>query len=158
MVSVMGKPRAAATNASAIPVFPLVGSTSSLPATRTPRFSASHTIEAPMRHFTEYAGFRPSILAQTVARELPTTWFNFTSGVLPILRELSSNLIEVTNVQDFRSYLPIVDRQSGDPNRVHKSHTPTPPATPPACPRTSRQSGRSFYFTAGGGTKNRPRA
>ena len=43
----------AATKASAIPVFPLVGSISSLPGTSTPRFSASQIIAAPIRHFTE---------------------------------------------------------------------------------------------------------
>ena len=36
-----------------MPVFPLVGSISSLPAVSTPRFSASQTIAAPIRHFTE---------------------------------------------------------------------------------------------------------
>ena len=46
-----------------------------------------------MRHLTEYEGFRPSILAQTVVLGFPATWFNLTSGVFPILRELSSNVI-----------------------------------------------------------------
>ncbi len=89
MVSVIGYPRAAATNASAIPVFPLVGSMISLPGPRTPRSSASQIIDAPIRHFTEYPGFRPSILASTVACAPPTTRFSFTSGVRPILNELS---------------------------------------------------------------------
>ena len=53
MVRVMGYPQAAATKARAIPVLPLVGSTICLPAFRTPRFSASQTMAAPMRHFTE---------------------------------------------------------------------------------------------------------
>ena len=53
MVSVMGYPRAAATKARAIPVLPLVGSISALPGFRMPRFSASHTMDAPIRHFTE---------------------------------------------------------------------------------------------------------
>jgi len=69
-----------------------------------------------MRHFTEYEGLRPSILAQTVALECPTVWFSFTSGVLPILRELSSNLIMSAFTQVFRSYMPILDRQCGDCN------------------------------------------
>ncbi len=53
MVSVNGMPRAAATNAKAMPVLPLVGSTSSLPGPSKPRFSASQTRAAPMRHLTE---------------------------------------------------------------------------------------------------------
>ena len=53
IVSVMAYPRAAATKASAIPVFPLVGSISSLPGASTPRFSASQIMAAPIRHFTE---------------------------------------------------------------------------------------------------------
>ena len=53
MVSVMAYPRAAATKASAMPVLPLVGSISSLPGFSMPRFSASQTMDAPMRHFTE---------------------------------------------------------------------------------------------------------
>jgi hypothetical protein len=36
-----------------MPVLPLVGSTISLPAVSTPRFSASQIIDAPMRHLTE---------------------------------------------------------------------------------------------------------
>jgi hypothetical protein len=36
-----------------MPVLPLVGSISSLPGFRTPRFSASQIMAAPMRHFTE---------------------------------------------------------------------------------------------------------
>jgi len=46
-------PRAAATKASAIPVFPEVGSTIVFPGPSCPFFSASHTIDDPMRHFTE---------------------------------------------------------------------------------------------------------
>ena len=53
MVSVIGYPRAAATYASAIPVLPLVGSIMDLPGLRMPRFSASQTMDAPMRSFTE---------------------------------------------------------------------------------------------------------
>ena len=90
IVSVMGMPRAAATKASAMPVLPLVGSTISLPGPSRPRFSASQIIAAPMRHFTEYAGLRPSILASTVALAPSVTRFRRTSGVRPMDRELSS--------------------------------------------------------------------
>ena len=72
-----------------MPVFPLVGSISSLPGVRTPRFSASQTIAAPMRHFTEYAGLRPSIFASSVTGSPPVTRFSRTSGVRPMLNELS---------------------------------------------------------------------
>ncbi len=51
--SVQAYPRAAATKARAIPVFPLVGSINSLPGLRIPRCSASQIIDAPMRHLTE---------------------------------------------------------------------------------------------------------
>src|SRR4029453_18429442 len=91
IVSVSGMPRAAATNASAIPVFPLVGSTIALPGPSSPRFSASHIIAAPRRHFTEYAGLRPSIFASTVAFAPSMTRLRRTSGVRPIDSELSSN-------------------------------------------------------------------
>src|ERR1035438_5839652 len=101
MVRVMGYPRAAATNARAIPVFPLVGSMSALPGFRMPRFSASQTMEAPIRHFTEYAGLRPSILARTVALPPSVTRLRRTSGVPPMLKELSSKTLN--------SNLPVQD-------------------------------------------------
>ena len=44
---------AAAANASAMPVLPLVASTIDMPGLRSPRSSASHTIAEPMRHLTE---------------------------------------------------------------------------------------------------------
>jgi len=73
-----------------MPVLPLVGSISSLPGDRMPCFSASHTMDAPTRHLTEYAGLRPSIFASTVARAPWVTLLSRTSGVRPMLRELSS--------------------------------------------------------------------
>jgi hypothetical protein len=57
---------------------------------RTPCFSAAHTIDAPTRHFTEYAGFRPSIFASTVAFAPSVTRFNRTNGVCPIDNEFSA--------------------------------------------------------------------
>ncbi len=53
MVRTHSYPRAAAAKARAIPVFPLVASRMALPGLSAPRFSASHTIDAPIRHFTE---------------------------------------------------------------------------------------------------------
>src|SRR5215470_18918754 len=91
MVRVMGIPRAAATNANAIPVLPLVGSTSSLPGPSRPRRSASQTMAAPIRHLTEYAGFLPSILARMVAPAPSWIRLSATSGVRPIECALSSN-------------------------------------------------------------------
>ena len=91
IVKVSGMLRAAATNASAMPVLPLVGSTSSLPGPSRPRRSASQTIAAPIRHLTEYAGLRPSILPSTVAGAPSITRLSRTSGVRPIDFELSSN-------------------------------------------------------------------
>jgi hypothetical protein len=46
-------PRDAPAKARAMPVLPLVASTMALPGLRRPRSSASQTIAAPMRHFTE---------------------------------------------------------------------------------------------------------
>ena len=44
---------AAAAKARAMPVFPLVASRMARPGFRSPRFSASHTMDAPIRHLTE---------------------------------------------------------------------------------------------------------
>ncbi|CSC52951.1 Uncharacterised protein [Vibrio cholerae] len=87
MVRVNLYPRAAATNARATPVLPLVGSTNSTPGLSLPCFSASQIILAPIRHFTLKLGLRASILASTLPLE---TLFKRTSGVLPIVSELSS--------------------------------------------------------------------
>src|ERR1039457_2421459 len=73
-----------------MPVFPLVGSTNSTPGCSNPRCSASQIMDAPIRHFTEYAGLRPSILASTVAPEPSTIRFSLMSGVFPILNVLSA--------------------------------------------------------------------
>ena len=91
ITSVIAYPRVAATNASAIPVLPLVGSMISFPGLSTPRFSASHTIAAPMRHFTEYDGFRPSTFPSTVPPTPFAIRFSRTSGVRPIESALSLN-------------------------------------------------------------------
>ena len=74
-----------------MPVLPLVGSTISTPGFSTPRCSASQIIDAPMRHLTEYAGLRPSTFASTVAGAPSVMRFTLTSGVRPMLSELSLN-------------------------------------------------------------------
>src|SRR5207253_10599858 len=57
------------------------------------RRSASQIMDAPMRHFTEYAGLRPSTLTRTVAAAPPVTRFSLTRGVRPMLSELSAKTI-----------------------------------------------------------------
>ena len=72
-----------------MPVFPLVGSTTWTPGFNFPEASASQIMAAPIRHFTLYAGLRPSILARIVA---PSPWVSRLirmSGVWPIDSELS---------------------------------------------------------------------
>src|SRR5579863_1058817 len=61
-----------------------------MPCFNTPRFSASQIIAAPIRHFTEYAGFLPSIFASTVALAPSVMRLSLMRGVLPILNELSA--------------------------------------------------------------------
>ena len=90
MVRVSGMPLAAATKARAMPVLPLVGSTSSLPGPSRPSCSARQIMAAPMRHFTEKAGLRPSILASTRAPHPWVTRLSCTKGVLPMVRLLSA--------------------------------------------------------------------
>src|ERR1039458_5302328 len=86
-----------------MPVFPLVGSTNSTPGCSNPRCSASQIMDAPIRHFTEYAGLRPSILASTVAPEPSTIRFSLMSGsVAPepstIRFSLMSGVFPILNV------------------------------------------------------------
>ena len=83
MVKVSLYPFAAATNANAMPVLPLVGSTIDMPDFSKPFSSASAIIALPIRHFTENAGLRLSILANTVAGEEIKRLMRI-KGVLPI--------------------------------------------------------------------------
>src|SRR6516164_4540921 len=78
-------PFTAATNASAMPVFPLVGSIKTvLPAWMVPAFSASLIMLTPMRSLTLAQGLKLSSLASTVAFAPAVTLFSRTSGVWPI--------------------------------------------------------------------------
>ena len=71
---------------------PDVGSINSLSFVSSPDFSASQIIDAPIRHFTLKLGLRDS----TLAKILPVvTRFSFTNGVLPILSELSSKIVDI---------------------------------------------------------------
>ena len=56
---------AAATNASAMPVLPLVGSTMVAPGVSTPRASSAAIMETPIRSFTLEIGLKNSSLAST---------------------------------------------------------------------------------------------
>src|SRR5258708_2117021 len=85
-----------------MPVFPLEGSISSFPGSRVLRRSASQSIDPPMRHVTETAGLRVSSLASMVPGAPSMTRFSFSSGVLPILSELSEK-----GMLDQRSDIPV---------------------------------------------------
>src|SRR5665213_1554238 len=75
-----------------MPVLPLVASTMDMPGFNTPRSSASHTMAAPIRHFTENDGLRPSTLARIVARLPGSMRLMRTSGVRPMDLVLSSKI------------------------------------------------------------------
>ncbi len=50
---------------------------------------------APIRHFTEYAGLRPSIFAKTVPGNPAVIRLIFIKGVCPILKLLSSYIFDI---------------------------------------------------------------
>ncbi|CNI00798.1 Uncharacterised protein [Mycobacterium tuberculosis] len=77
-------PRAAATNASAMPVLPLVGSRMMVSGLIRPAFSAASIIATPMRSFTLPAGLKDSSLATTSATAPSVTLRSRTNGVFPI--------------------------------------------------------------------------
>src|SRR5699024_1734503 len=77
-------PFAAATNASPIPVFPLVGSIMVSPGFNTPSSSACSTIAKAIRSLTELPGLKYSNLTYTSALFSSTVRFNFTIGVSQI--------------------------------------------------------------------------
>src|SRR3954469_2291640 len=80
----------AETNARPMPVFPLVGSTSTVfPGMILPAASASRIMLTPMRSFTLLHGFMLSSLATTVALHPAVTLFSRTSGVLPTSSDTS---------------------------------------------------------------------
>ena len=74
----------AATTASPMPVFPLVGSTRVEPARSAPRRSASSIIDRAMRSFTLPPGFWDSTLARIVALPARAIRARRTSGVFPM--------------------------------------------------------------------------
>eukprot|EP00982_Pelagococcus_subviridis_P010918 31036-Pelagococcus_subviridis.AAC.14 len=84
IVRVRSYPFAAAMNASPIPVFPDVGSTSIVfPGVMAPFSSASAIIENPMRSFTEQHGSMISSFAAISATQPSVTLFRYTIGVHP---------------------------------------------------------------------------
>ncbi len=76
-------PLAAATNASAMPVLPLVGSMMTVSFLSTPRLSASSIMAIPMRSLTLPSGLKNSHLRRMVASTPAVTLFNWTNGVPP---------------------------------------------------------------------------
>ena len=74
---------AAATNASAMPVLPLVGSMITVSFLSMPRFSASSIIAMPMRSLTLPSGLKNSHFSRMVAGAPAVTLFRRTSGVWP---------------------------------------------------------------------------
>jgi len=84
MVSTQRYPRAAHTMASAIPVLPLVGSSTMVSGPSRPPRSAASIMATPIRSFTLPAGLKDSSLATTCAAAPSVTRRSRTSGVLPI--------------------------------------------------------------------------
>ena len=77
-------PRAAQTEANAIPVFPLVGSITVVSLLISPALIAVFIIFVPILSFTECVGFKNSHLPNTVAPLSLLACCNCTSGVFPI--------------------------------------------------------------------------
>jgi hypothetical protein len=77
-------PKAAQTEANAIPVFPLVGSITVVSFVISPAFKAEFIIFVPILSFTECEGFINSHFPKTVAPLALLAPCNFTKGVLPI--------------------------------------------------------------------------
>ena len=84
MVRTILLPRAAQTMASAMPVLPLVGSTTTVSGPMSPASSAASIIATPMRSLTECAGLKNSSFAATSAPAPSVTLRMRTSGVLPM--------------------------------------------------------------------------
>ena len=81
MVSTTGMPRAAQTIASAIPVLPLVGSTTTVSGPMRPAACAASIMDTPMRSLTLLAGLKNSSLAATSAAAPSVILLTRTSGV-----------------------------------------------------------------------------
>ena len=89
MVSTHRYPRAAHTIARAIPVLPLVGSTTMVSGLIRPAFSAASIIATPMRSLTLADGLKDSSFPRTSAPAPSVTWRSRTSGVLPVSSVMS---------------------------------------------------------------------
>ena len=92
MVTISRYPRAAQVKARAIPVLPLVGSTTTVPGLSLPWASASSIMATPMRSFTDHMGLALSSLAATVALAPSTSRRSLMRGVPPITCVTSSNI------------------------------------------------------------------
>src|SRR5208283_3802645 len=95
IVRISFNPLAAATNASAMPVLPLVGSMSTVSGFIFPDFRASSIKAMPMRSFTLESGLKNSSLSSTSATApcLLAVRFSRTSGVLPMVSVMSLNIL-----------------------------------------------------------------
>jgi len=82
-------PRAAHTHASAMPVFPLVGSRIVVPSLILPSLSACSIIARPILSFTLPIGLKDSTLTSTSAFRPFVMRFNLTRGVFPIVQVIS---------------------------------------------------------------------
>ena len=89
MVRISLYPLAAATNAKAIPVFPLVGSINIVSSLITPASSPASIIATPILSFTLERGLKDSSLTTTSAFEFFVNLFNLTNGVFPIVSVMS---------------------------------------------------------------------
>ena len=91
MVRTSLRPRAAATNASAMPVLPEVGSMRTVSFVMRPDFRASSIIAKPMRSLTLESGLKNSSLRSTSACALwrAAVRLRRTRGVLPMVSVMS---------------------------------------------------------------------
>ncbi len=111
------KPFAAATNASAIPVFPEVGSIKTVFDVIFPLLIASSIIEKPMRSFTLERGLKNSSFNKTSAWALCASAVRFrrTNGVLPIVSVMSLYILAMIDRGIFEKAV------SGKPEREGKN-------------------------------------
>src|SRR5580692_5429213 len=95
-------PRALATTARPIPVFPAVASSTRPPGFNSPRFSASRIIHLPARSFTDWPGFMNSALPRMVQPVISEARVSLINGVLPIASTTSLLMVMCLN----RRFLP----------------------------------------------------
>ena len=99
-------PLAAATNARAMPVLPLVGSMITVFGFNMPRFSASSIIAMPMRSLTLPSGLKYSHLMRMVASSPAVTLLSRTNGVWPTVSTMLLNMraIKMNRIKTFATF------------------------------------------------------